>query len=355
MKKTLIATLALLAMLPAAGRVRWLKTTHDFGAFKEDDGKVTCTYQFVNEGTEPVSIRAARATCGCTTPSFTKTPVEPGDTGTVTAVFNPTGRPGRFTKSISIDMAGAGAGPRQTLSLTGVVIGSSNTLRSRYPVESGPIKLRTKAVPFGTVMKGRAKSAFVEVYNASQEPIYPRWDNVPQYIRIAGSQDSIPAGEQVVYSLVLTPGDTALYGILTDSIALSANGAEPLTLDITAILEEDFSTLTPGQRRNAPVLHLPEERVDFGEFPADSGVLTRTFTVENHGKSDLLLRRVYTIDPGVTVTPSTGKVKKGKSEEITITVDPSKLPSPLLNARVQLITNDPESSMMIVRVTGLPK
>lgn len=354
-KRTIAAAaVGCMAATTLSGAVRWLNTVNDFGAFKEDDGKVTCTFRFVNEGTEPVTVRAARASCGCTTPSFTKTPVEPGDTGEIRAAFNPIGRPGRFSKSITVDIAGAGAGPRQSLTVKGVVIGSSNTLRSRYPVEAGPLKLRTAQVPFGTVLKGKAKSAFVEVYNSGETPVVPQWDSKPQYIRIAASQDTIPPGEQVVYSLVLTPGETSLYGILTDSLFLSAPGNEPVKLDLTAILEEDFSTLTPGQRKNAPVLSVPADRVNFDSFPADGGPQTRTMEISNTGKSDLLIRRIYTTDPGVKVSVSRDKIKKGKSATVTVTVDPALLPVPMLNARIQLITNDPDNPISIIRAVGLP-
>ena len=348
------ALVALAVAFQVPARVEWLKTTHDFGAFREDDGKVGCEFMFVNRGDEAVTIRAARASCGCTTPSFTKTPIEPGDTGVVKVAFNPTGRPGRFSKTVTMDIAGGGAGPRQSLVIKGVVIGSSNTLRSRYPVEAGNLKLRTTSVPFGTVLKGKAKSAFVEVYNASSAPVVPRWEDVPGYMRVASSADTIPAGEQVVYSLVLTPTETSLYGILTDSLTLT-DGADRVKVDVTAILEEDFSLLTPGQREKAPVIKIDDSRVDFGEFPADAGPITRTFPIENQGKSDLLLRRVYTIDPGVTVEAETMKIKKGKTGLVKVTVNPAELPSPLLNARIQVIANDPENPITIVRAVGVPK
>ena len=50
--------------------VEWLATSHDFGAFKEDDGSVATTFSFVYHGPEEVAIRAARASCGCTTPGY---------------------------------------------------------------------------------------------------------------------------------------------------------------------------------------------------------------------------------------------------------------------------------------------
>lgn len=351
-KRILAVLLSAGALLPLGAKVRWLETEHDFGAFKEESGKVSCVFRFVNEGEEAVSIRAVRASCGCTSSSFTHSPVERGDTGEITATFNPAGRPGRFTKTLTVDIAGGGAGPRQSLTINGVVIGSENTLLSRYPVQAEPLRFRTQLVPFGTVLKGRAKSAFVEVYNASTDSVKPEWSGVPRYVRVASSENMIPPGEQVVYSLVITPDDNAPYGILTDSVYIAAPGAEAMKLDLSAIIEEDFSRMTPGQRQNAPVVGIASDRVDFGRISRDGGAVSRTFLIENNGKSDLMLRRVYTTDRGVTVTPSTGKVKKGKSAEITVTVDPSEIASEILSARIQVIANDPEQSLTIVRAIG---
>lgn len=343
---------ALITGLSAFAAVEWSQTEHDFGAFKEENGKVTCTFDFVNKGTQPVSVRAVRASCGCTSPSYTKQPVAPGETGTVTVTFNPAGRPGRFTKTLMVDLAGDDGTDRKTLTINGVVIGSESTLMSRYPVEAGPLRLRTQQVPFGTVLRGKAKSAFVEVYNASTEPVTPKWSGVPAYLRIASSEQAIAPGEQVVYSLVLTPVASSPYGIVTDSAYIAAPGEAPLKVDLSAILEEDFSTLTPGQRQNAPVVEIDTERVDFGRLSRDGDAVSRTFTITNRGKSDLMLRRIYTTDAGVKVTPSEGKVKKGKSATITVTTDPSSLPAEVLSARIQIITNDPEQSISIVRAIG---
>ena len=42
------------------------------------------------------------ASCGCTTPTWTKEPIEPGKKGSVTVAYNPLGRPGVFTKTITV-------------------------------------------------------------------------------------------------------------------------------------------------------------------------------------------------------------------------------------------------------------
>lgn len=334
----------------ASTQIRWLETNHDFGAFREVDGKVSTTFRFVNTGKEKLSIRSVHASCGCTSTSYTRDVIAPGDTAAIEATYNPAGRPGRFTKSIRVDISGVPQ--RQSLTIEGVVIGSDATLLSRYPVERGPLRLRTATVPFGSVLKGRAKSAFVEVYNADTVPVTPRWEGLPSCMRVASSASSIAPGEQVVYSVVLTPDASAPYGILNTSASLVVDGVEPLPVEFTSIIEEDFSRLTPSQRAQAPVVAVDDDRVTFEGLSRTGQPVSSSFTLYNRGKSDLLIRRIYTTDAGVTIGSYPSKIKKGKKADITVTIDPSQLPADLLSARIQVITNDPEQSLLIMRAIG---
>lgn len=48
-------------------------------------------------------INQAVASCGCTVPQYTKTPVKPGEKGTLTVTYNGRGRfPGHFKKTITV-------------------------------------------------------------------------------------------------------------------------------------------------------------------------------------------------------------------------------------------------------------
>lgn len=329
----------------------FLSEVYDFGAFDEDDGTVSCEFRYVNTGDEPLAIVAARATCGCTTSSYTKEAIEPGDTGVVTVKYNPTGRPGRFSKKVYVDFNTER--PRHTLMVKGVVIGSSNTLRGRYPVDAGMLKLRTNTLMMGEVTTGKGKSAFFEVYNATADSLIPTWSGLPEGLTVNTSTPTIPPGEQATYTFYLMPEGADMYGIFTDTLALHATpNSESIPVDMVAIIEEDFSRLTPGQRRDAPKIEIVERMVDFDIINANAGPVTGSFTITNTGKNPLLLRRVYTTDPGVTVTASTDKIKKGKSATITVTVDPLAIPSEILNARISIISNDPDNSTVVMRAVG---
>lgn len=78
------------------------KTTHDFGKIKESDEKATTVFTVKNEGTTPLIIQNATASCGCTTPEFTRTPIKPGETGTISVAYSTIGRPGVFNKNVTL-------------------------------------------------------------------------------------------------------------------------------------------------------------------------------------------------------------------------------------------------------------
>lgn len=352
MKRRILATLlAATAVMVSLAQVRWLETEHDFGAFNEDDGKVSTEFKFVNDSESPVTIDHVRSSCGCTVPQYSKATVNHGDTAAITVVYNPSGRPGRFSKSLMVKLSNDST---EKLLIKGVVIGAQNTLRSRFPVAAGPIRLRGNMVTFGAVKTGKIKSQFVEVYNSSHSPVVPRWTDIPQYLRVTAAHETVQPGEQGVYSFVLAPTKSTPYGILTDSLTLNVPGEPPLRFEIAAIVEEDFSGLTEKQLADAPRIITDTDMLDFGDFFRTGQPITRQLRVTNTGKNDLLIRRVHTSEPGFTVKAPFSKLKKGKSGTVTVTFDPASFSAPLLNSRLQVITNDPSHPLTTIRLVGIP-
>ncbi len=83
--------------------IKFDKTTHNFGKFSESSPKVSCEFTFTNVGGAPLIINQAVASCGCTVPQYTKTPVMPGQKGKIKVTYNGAGRfPGHFKKSITV-------------------------------------------------------------------------------------------------------------------------------------------------------------------------------------------------------------------------------------------------------------
>ncbi len=75
--------------------------TYDFNEVLEGV-KVTHDYVFTNNGIEPITLTNVKASCGCTTPTWSKEPIMPGKTGTITATFASQGRAGVVNKTITV-------------------------------------------------------------------------------------------------------------------------------------------------------------------------------------------------------------------------------------------------------------
>jgi len=82
------------------------KTVHDFGSIKEDGGAVSATFIVTNNTKAPILLTNVIPSCGCTSPEWTKEPIESGKSGKVVATFNPKNRRGSFDKSITIITTG---------------------------------------------------------------------------------------------------------------------------------------------------------------------------------------------------------------------------------------------------------
>ena len=76
-------------------------TTHDWGRIP-DDRSVSHVFKFKNPSDRTVVIDRVTATCGCTVPDLQKKIYAPGESGEITATFNPAGRSGKQVKQINI-------------------------------------------------------------------------------------------------------------------------------------------------------------------------------------------------------------------------------------------------------------
>ncbi|MDE6825013.1 MAG: DUF1573 domain-containing protein [Duncaniella sp.] len=351
-----IASMLLLgatAFTTASAQGVWLEQKHDFGAFDESLGTVYCDFRLVNTGNEPIAIINARANCGCTRPEYSRAPIAPGDTATVRVGFDPTGRPGRFMKYVNVDLDSKPS--RASLTIQGTVIGTSNTLKSRFPVAVGPMKLRAKIIPYGEVLKGHTSGQFLEGYNASADTLRPSVTCVPDYMKVLVEPATVPPGDRFVISTILNSDKVDGWGVVTDSMTVAAAPGSPerITVETVAIISEDFSGLSAEERAKAPVIDTDVTALDLERISPTGPEIRRSFTITNKGKSPLIIRRISCPDKAVSVSLKNTEIKPGKSVKAEVTVNPSLLAgSKLLNARINIVANDPDHPSTMIRVVA---
>jgi len=168
--------------------------THDFGKVNEEDGKITHVFDFVNKGISPLVISRVQASCGCTTPVWTKEPVEPGKKGTITVTYNPTGRPGAFTKTITV--YSNAIDEQMVLTIHGEVIPKANGENADYPVVMGLLHVKSKVIQMNNVDKGKIQSRVLDIKNTSNVLLKPTFENLPAYLSVTISPEVLKANEE---------------------------------------------------------------------------------------------------------------------------------------------------------------
>ena len=115
------------------GAFQFAEMEYDFGTIQE--GKVVeRVFNFTNNGQAPLVISNITASCGCTSPDWTKSPVQPGETGFVKVVFNSAAKSGAQSPTVTIQ---ANTNPSVTrLSMRGSV--TPKTAGGAAPV--GPLR-----------------------------------------------------------------------------------------------------------------------------------------------------------------------------------------------------------------------
>lgn len=107
---------------PNAPVMSFQTNEHDFGTIEQDDNG-TFLFLFTNTGKEPLVIKEAHGSCGCTVPKWPHTPVNPGQQDTIKVTYD-THRVGVFTKTVTIT-SNAKESPK-VISIKGKVLSKDN-------------------------------------------------------------------------------------------------------------------------------------------------------------------------------------------------------------------------------------
>jgi len=108
----------LFAQKTAADVAKFASETIDLGKIKQSVPAVA-TFVVTNVGTEPLIIEQANPTCGCTMGDYTKSPIAPGKTGTITATYNAAAA-NHFDKHLTVKFAGVDE--LKSITITGDVL-----------------------------------------------------------------------------------------------------------------------------------------------------------------------------------------------------------------------------------------
>jgi len=357
MKKFITVALLLALFIPGIilaqtvePTVSFDKETHDFGNIKEEDGKVTYNFQFINTGGKPLIINQVRASCGCTSPDWSKEPVLPGKKGFVSATYDPLNRPGPFNKSLTV--ASNATNPNVVLFIKGDVAPKPVTLENTYKYSMGDIRLVSNHASFAQILKGKTVTQELDVINVSQNPVKISFSKVPVHIVMKAVPEVLKPEEKGKISVSYNSELKNEWGFVVDRVDVMLNDQFNTNnrLTVSATIEEDFSSWTPEQVANAPSISFDNNTFDFSSIKQGEKV-EHVFTITNQGKSDLVVRNVKASCGCTAVSPVDDIIKPGSSTTMKVIFNSAgKIGKQ--NKTITIISNDPQKSRSILWVKG---
>jgi len=333
----------------SAPSIEFIETTYDFGDIREADGPVEHTFEFTNKGTDVLIIQDIKASCGCTTPTWTREPVKPGEKGIITAVFNPEKRPGFFNKSLSI--VSNAKSQQVLLYIKGNVEPIPRTPEEEYPVEIGGLRVKYKIISFKTVTNEKPVTKTFNVYNEMGKTMtFLDEYKAPDHITIKFNPQSIPPKTLGFVEITYDPRGIKTLGYNMDNIELKTdewfNSVKKFR--VIASLEEYFPPMTPEQISQAPKLKIENPVHDFGIIKQGESVST-DFVITNIGKETLNIRQTRATCGCTASKPEKSDLKSGESSIIKVTFNSTGRSGDQSKA-VMVFSNDPSNPTQKIEI-----
>jgi len=335
--------------------IQFEETIHDFGTVKEEEGAIVYEFKFINNSKDTLKVLNVKASCGCTTPGWSREAIAPGESGYVKAQYNPRNRPGAFNKSLTIT-TNLPTKAVKRLYIKGVVTPRPKTIEEEMPVLLGAIRLRYASINLGTVYtseKPTIKS--FEIYNDSDSIItFDSKIDKPDYLIVSFEPNSLPPKSKGKITISYDGKSRNDYGFVTDNIAFYTNENEEFkrkSLTVYATIQEYFAPVSAEEYNNSPNLRLDEVIYDFGKIKQGEKA-SHVYVLKNTGKKELNIRTTKSTCSCTTAKLKKNTIKPGGSTEMEVIFNSTGRRGNQQKS-ITIFSDDPRKSMQRVTIKGI--
>ncbi len=323
---------------------------HDFGEILEQNGNADHRFVFTNNSGRPVRIISVQASCGCTTPDWTKETIAHGKTGFVAASFDPKGRPGYFNKSLTIT-TNLSDSPI-ILQVKGTVVSILSTKVESLTAAHGSLKFRNNSFNVGKIFINKeSPPSEYAVVNEGKKTIH--FDTVvsPVYIQVT-VPDSLGPGARGVVKISYSAKVKNQFGFQSDNIEMiTDDDLSPVkSFSVYATIQEFFPPLSADELAKAPMLAFEKYEVDFLRVKQGPAIENR-ISFLNKGKKNLELRYMQGNCSCVVASTDKQTLKPGESATLIIKFI-TEGRAGTQNKAVTIYSNDPRNPVQRITITG---
>ncbi len=306
----------------AQSKIGFEKMTHDFGTIKEENGKVSYEFKFTNTTNFPISIENVHASCGCTTPSWTRAVVEPGKSGYVKALYDPSNRPNSFTKTLSVSYYLGSSTSVEILTIKGFVTPKPKTASDIFPSKSGNLRFTADYLDLGNLKNNETVTKDFKIYNDGSKKInFIIPSKIPAHLKIHITPATLNAKDtghiKITYD---AKAKKDLGDYVYDMVEVGTNDSiDPVKkLIIVANISLYFPPMNHQDSLKIPKISFDRSTHDFGTI-AQGDTVTTNFVMTNGGKSDLIIYKTKASCGCTASEPEKTLLKPGEKTNLKVT------------------------------------
>ena len=336
--------------LSFGGIIRFDKLYHDFGDILTSEGSKKCTFTYTNISDKPIVINDIVTSCGCTSPKWSRKPLNPGASEEIAVTFLNDQGPYPFDKTITLFITGLSR--PVTLHIRGIAHSKRKSLNELFPYNiENTVGLRSKEISAGYIDQGETKKGSFEIANLTKKKANISFVNVTDGLSLTISPNPLPAGERatVTYVIDTKKNRTQTWGNTTYNFSIKANDLPAHKMEITSFIKENFSEYTPEMKNNAPLPRLSKSSYSMESVKKGEKVHFE-IDIRNIGKEDLIIHKLDIDNKGVTADFQR-VMKSNVDHKIKVTVDTSSMEGEV-TIILSFITNSPTRPIANFYITG---
>lgn len=354
-KITLASIIAFSAIAAAAQpKVKLSKNEFDLGNVGWHQ-QATASFKITNSGNKPLVINDVDTGCECTVANWSNTPIAPGNSTTITAVYNAETL-GTFQRDIAIK-TNAEEAPTYVVLRGCVKVNAVDLSAFTYKVDH--VLLSSALIEFDDVTEGDHPEVTISVMNNGKKDYVPTFMHLPKWLSCRVYPEVLKPGRQGRVTFTLNSEELPAMGLTQASIYVARNPGDkvhksnemsvcatllPKTVASAATAEGDSLQDIP-----APLAVIPTE-VDmgakFGKKKARSVVY-----IENTGTAPLHVAALQVYNPAITVELADATVAPGEKVALKVTTNSNVLQHKQ-HPRILIITDDPKHPKIDINLVG---
>lgn len=291
------------------GYIHFRDTAFNFGSIPEG-AIVSHQFRFTNHDTVPASITSFHASCGCTTSDYDPQPVQPGDTGHITVVFNSDGLPGPFNKEAVITTDVRPYTVR--LHISGTVL--PGPLVGKDVVTMGHVRFSPGEMRFNSGNKDEPRT--ITVQNAGARPVHITGLYSPVFLNVRYPDFALLTGEKINIPVNISPaGIPSFTGTKEDSIVFYTDDSSRPVKKVRITI---FNSHSPA--KDGPLIRFEKKIINAGHAIENQVVRVR-YRLTNNGNEPL---RIYDLIPSCGCTTAhidKNVINPGEQAVVSVVMD----------------------------------